>query len=320
MRIAGSIVAGTPLLLPSYSSRALSGSARNLEDAKGTVRRTLGLLVGHVLISAYDLDAGVFGEAKNRLGRAVTESPLTFIDSGGYENLEDPDARWTPERHARTLRGWPAASQAVMVGFDVPSADVGEQITSAAGLLGKRRIGRELLLKPVARKDRAEPGGILDLIEQLRSHEVSLRGIDVVGVTEKEAGGTLRERLETVATLRRVLDRTDAAKPIHVFGGLDPILTPLYFLAGADVFDGLSWLRYAYVEGQAHYLQPAAALAHPDVHVEEAAWLVRKANFTEIGLLETELKRLIMDGTSGREHRNSDKWLARAAALGVPGI
>ena len=40
-------------------------------------------------------------------------------------------------------------------------------------------------------------------------------------------------------------------KPIHVWGGLDPISTPLYFFAGADIFDGVSWLRYAYYNGVA---------------------------------------------------------------------
>jgi len=33
------------------------------------------------------------------------------------------------------------------------------------------------------------------------------------------------------------------------------MLTPLYFMVGAEIFDGLSWLRYAYLDG---------LLIHPD--------------------------------------------------------
>src|SRR5262249_35869569 len=50
---------------------------------------------------------------------------------------------------------------------------------------------------------------------------------------------------------RLALDENKMAVPIHVWGGLDPILTPLYFFAGAEIFDGVSWLRYAFVDGVA---------------------------------------------------------------------
>jgi hypothetical protein len=54
---------------------------------------------------------------------------------------------------------------------------------------------------------------------------------DVIGVTEKEAGSTLRERIETVVLLRRALHLIGSDIPIHLFGGLDPALSPLFFLA-----------------------------------------------------------------------------------------
>jgi hypothetical protein len=49
------------------------------------------------------------------------------------------------------------------------------------------------------------------------------------------------------------MDRQKVHLPIHIWGGLDPVLTPLYFFAGGEIFDGVSWLRYAFHEGTAVY-------------------------------------------------------------------
>ncbi|PPQ16417.1 hypothetical protein CV770_26175 [Bradyrhizobium sp. AC87j1] len=59
----------------------------------------------------------------------------------------------------------------------------------------------------------------IELIAELAR---SLSLFDIVGVTEKEAGGTFFERLTFVARLRALLDANDVYRPIHVFGGLAP--------------------------------------------------------------------------------------------------
>lgn len=310
VRIAGSEVAQTPLLLPSYSSRALTPTVRRQSDTRRSAERTIKLLVGPVLVSAYDLDAGAFRTGCGRDGGSLLGTRLTFVDSGGYENLIRPDRRWTRERHAETLDAWPAGIPAVMVGYDTPLPDVAGQIASAASILPGRAVGRELLIKPVPGAARRDRGGLLDLIGQLSRTGPALDGIDVVGVTEKEAGATLRERVETILLLRRTLDRLGLDLPIHLFGGLDPALTPLFFLAGADIFDGLSWLRYAFADGEARYMQPAAAWRHPDVDLEEAAWRVRGRNFSEVTRLQTNMQKFVRTGDPTLLHPRGAELLA----------
>ena len=60
--------------------------------------------------------------------------------------------------------------------------------------------------------------------------------------------------------LRRLLDHAGVESPIHVFGELDPLYTPLYFAAGGEMFDGLGWLRYTYREGVAVHRDATAIL------------------------------------------------------------
>jgi hypothetical protein len=312
VRIGGAVVARTPLLLPSYSSRALNPDVRRQGVTRRSAERTLKLLVGPVLISAYDLDAGAFRD-DGPDGGSLIGSRLTFIDSGGYENLVDPDPDWTRERHAEALGRWPGETPAIMVGYDTPASDVAEQIASAASILPGRSVGRELLLKPVPDAGRDDRGGILDVIEQLGRNGPALEGVDVLGITEKEAGSTLSERVRTVLKLRRVLDGLGSDLPVHLFGGLDPALTPLFFLAGADVFDGLSWLRYAFVDGEALYMQPAAAWRHPDLDLEEASWRVRARNFSELTRMQTAMQRYVRAGDPGSLHPRGAELLASLA-------
>src|SRR5207253_10125437 len=80
----------------------------------------------------------------------------------------------------------------------------------------------------------------------LVSLEDRLEALEIVGIAEKELGNSVVKRLKTVVELRDILDDAGVSAPLHIFGGLDPLFTPLYFAAGAEIFDGLAWLRYAF--------------------------------------------------------------------------
>ena len=93
--------------------------------------------------------------------------------------------------------------------------------------------------------------------------DVSKLGLfDIVGVTEKELGRTMLERMLQVARLREAMDRAQIDAPLHIFGALDPLSVYLYFISGAEIFDGLTWLRYGYRDGICVYLHNYHVLAH----------------------------------------------------------
>ena len=104
----------------------------------------------------------------------------------------------------------------------------------------------------------------------------------MIGVTEDEIGESMAERLTFLTELRNALEQAGLATPIHVFGGLDPLMTPLYFWAGADVFDGLSWLRYAYGDGQSLYAKGFVATEYPVKPMWEAYWELRRRNISAL--------------------------------------
>lgn len=208
-----------------------------------------------MLVSAYDLHH----RHLHRPERFFNEKEIIFVDSGGYELSPGFDqtepVHWGTPRKKFALRDYLGvlAKLPVNLPFAISNFDWGsrkqpiqDQILAAQKLFHQfPNFMKDFIVKPGNHTH-------VDLDELVR-HVKKLQGFDIIGLTEKELGRDLLQRLVTVAKLRLAMDREGIQVPIHIWGGLDPLLTPLYFFAGAEIFDGISWLRYAYIEGLAVY-------------------------------------------------------------------
>ena len=146
------------------------------------------------------------------------------------------------------------------------------------------------------RSTRKRKGAMLQL-PQIVAHVGMLRAFHIVGVTEKELGKNLLDRLKKLAELRAAMDREGVAVPIQVWGGLDPILSPLYFFAGAEIFDGVSWLRYAYHKGVAVYRNSYSALELGiETTSDHSQALVLNHNVNFLQRLATRLREFVDNG------------------------
>jgi hypothetical protein len=70
--------------------------------------------------------------------------------------------------------------------------------------------------------------------------------IDVIGFPEREIGPNILQACLFIKKLRQKLDENKIFKPIHIFGCSDPKSIILFVLSGADLFDGLGWIKYAF--------------------------------------------------------------------------
>ena len=208
-----------------------------------------------ILLSAYDLHHGHLRKPE----RFFAGKELIFIDSGGYElspgfDQTEPVHWGTPKKafsrddYLEVLGDLRRDLPFVISNYDWASrkAPMVGQILAAQKLFAKfPGFLKNFIVKPGSHR-------YVDVDEIIR-HINKLRAFDILGITEKELGKDLIEKLKTLAKLRLGMDREGVTIPIHVWGGLDPLFTPLYFLAGAEIFDGISWLRYAYMDGIAVY-------------------------------------------------------------------
>lgn len=259
----------TPLLIPSFSSK---GFARSKKDQKSEIRKILSttseFLTEAYLISAYDIFYGHLPKPKD----LPCKPDLLILDSGGYEISTDRDYSavidplpasepWNLDNLRTVLNDWPEEIPTVIVSYDhhEERKPVAEQVVAARNLFQHYPKHLHLfLLKPET------PSQTLldEAIKSLLADAAQFGSFDLIGVTEKELGRTMLDRMVQISRLRRSLDEANVKIPIHVFGSLDPISVCLYFLSGAEVFDGLTWIRYGYEDGRAIYTHNFGALRY----------------------------------------------------------
>lgn len=294
LRLNGIEIERTPLLIPSFSSKGFP-------KLKKIVEYSSELIEGATLISAYDLHY-------DYITPPFDFPSLIFLDSGGYEASKDADLSdfgehehvpkaWTQAMHEEQLALWEPSVPSVLISYDHPKArlPVAEQIARAKAMApGRDGFLREILLKPETVDQRfLQMAAIVQNVH-------GLADFDVIGVTEKEVGSSIFDRMKNIAVLRRALEKAGLETPIHVFGSLDTVTTPMYFLAGADIFDGLTWLRFAFHEGHTIYKQNYGAFklgmnTKSDV-IDGRCW---NANYSYVRELELEMRRYLNNADFG---------------------
>lgn len=290
LKLRGTEIERTPLLVPSFSSKGFPEVGKIISYCSE-------LIEGVTLVSAYDIYHG-------KIQPPFDFPSLIFLDSGGYEASKDAELSdlsdkehkpkpWTREMHEEVIAGWKPLAPSVLVSYDHPKARVSitEQIDRALAMApGRGEFLRELLLKPEKASQTQLP------IAEVVRHVHRFGEFDIIGVTEKEIGRSLVERMKHIARLRRALTAAGLDTPIHVFGSLDTISTPMYFLAGADIFDGLTWLRFAFHEGMTIYKHNFGALklgVDTKAHVVDGrCW---NQNYYYLNDLELEMRRFLKE-------------------------
>lgn len=281
----------TPMLVPSFSSKGF-------QDIDPIMAFMEEIITDQILISAYDLHY-------QNIVVPSEFAELMFLDSGGYEAAKREDLAdlgygdyepepWDEAMLHGVLAKWPQDRPTVAVSYDHPRRreKVSMQIDAANALFVEfPSLIKEILLKPETRTQR------LLQIDSIIGQIDKLGDFDIVGVTERELGSCIIDRMTAIARLRRAMDAAEIIKPIHVFGSLDPVTSPLYFLSGADIFDGLSWLRFSYMDGFAVYRQIYGALKL-GIRERESRVVLRSyaSNIYYLTDLRTQMERYVLTG------------------------
>ncbi len=300
-----------PLLVPSFSSKGFGfvterkgKKTRTFSETSDALDACRDLLAESLLVSAYDLHHGFF----QRPERSFRGRSLILLDSGGYELNPDFDSSEPRTTETRDLPFEVADYHCVLEGLAAKHSDdpllianfdwgtrnqpYEDQIAAARKLFARYpQWSRSFILKPDS------PGRSVVSVDNMAPFLSQLKQFDVVGLTEKELGKNLLDRLRRLARLRVELTRAGVEAPIHIWGGLDPIVTPLYFFAGADLFDGVSWLRYSYHEGLAVNREAYAVLAS-DIALrhDHAVALALAENLYALEGLTNSLRAFLLSG------------------------
>ena len=148
------------------------------------------------------------------------------------------------------LDGIPSAFSSIIVSYDNGNerrSKIKNQIARASKLFN---CYPNALHDFLVKSSSAEKGlNVSEVIDNIPA----MSDFHIIGLTEKELGSSLIDRMKNIAEIRKALNAAKNNAPLHIFGCLDPISTVLYFLAGAEIFDGLTWLRFSYYNGLCVY-------------------------------------------------------------------
>ena len=296
----------TPLLIPSFSSAASTPREHKSIPYSRIHSAFLARdITESLLVSAYDIEHDLLTNAfafKTGFRESEYAWPkLLVIDNGWYEKRNDPQGKFSAD--AVGSRQWEQVDFERVIDAldrDVVPAVVNwdcwepyeEQIRRARDFFARRdRFASVLLLKPSENSEFHE-------LEKLSTENVALlQAFDIVGVTEKEIGDSIYDRLINIIKLRKLLNAGGASAPIHVFGGLDPLLAPLYFACGAEIFDGLGWLRYAYHDGIAMHRTTGVLLnGQAKERSSPSEFTVWRKNLEEISQLSENMRQFAEQG------------------------
>lgn len=292
----------TPILVPSFSSKGFPSVRSGKSWVARALETTSEWLTDTMLISAYD----IFHKCIPSPTKLKCTPELTLLDSGGYEAGLDEDLSaavirqhrpkaWSPSNLKTVLDAWPNRFAAIFVSYDHPARrrSLAIQIREAKDLFDRYPDQmHSFLLKPQGKKQQH----LGNVLTRVTAKPKTLTGFDIIGVTEKELGSSLLDRMQRIAELRLALDENTITAPIQVFGALDPISSCLYFISGAEIFDGLTWLRYAYLDGmcvyRANYGALSIALDRRDAVVDAKT---RSDNVSYLQRMELSMRRVALD-------------------------
>jgi len=299
INLSESVSIQTPLFIPSFSSKGFrfqEFKGKLISETDEIVKYFTPFIFESVLISAYD----VYHNFVSSTPTLLNSVDLLFIDSGGYEAsaLEDLSEvtkkinlplDWNSQLHNEVIGDLSLSeyTNVVLVNFDDPSLQVSfkKQVRLATEFFSKNpKAIKDFLIKP------SNNNGIVSIDEICNDIDL-LNNFDIIGLTEKELGVSLEERIKNIVKLVKMMRENSIEKPIHLFGSLDPLTSSLFFLAGVEIFDGLVWLKMAYNKGFTIYTQNSIGLGDFSSNLKdnELQKVIAKNNLSELENLKAQL-------------------------------
>lgn len=238
-----------PQIIFSLSSKGFTTINKDLKDYLKLLNNN------QLLLSLYDINY-IFD--KEVIENILKKETQLFLDSGIYEssnfidlfeiyNYKYDPLKWDVDLYINTIKNLKITDNTNLVNYDIYGS-IKDQIEYCTELYSKIKFKVLLIHAP---KGQWEHGDIFELVDLLYKSKCQF---NILGITERELGYLYETRISNLFTLRSKLNDTFKSYiPIHVFGCNDPKGIVYYSISGADIFDGLNWLRYYFNNVSSYY-------------------------------------------------------------------
>ncbi len=231
-----------PLLIPSFSSTIFGIENKKERKEIDGVCIYLKEKIKASLFSLFDINY-------KYINQDSLEFPdLLCLDSGNYEYEKYKKAgfrvKWSYDLYIETLKSIKRRKNVILVNYDYYGS-IKSQIKKTQKLFNENCI-INFIVKP-------GKNNYLVNIDDILSNIENIAQFNILGISEKELGDSLLDRCKNIIKLRSIINERKISLPLHIFGSLDPLSIILYFICGADMFDGLCWTKNGYYKNLAIY-------------------------------------------------------------------
>ena len=237
-----------PLFVYSYSSRGFPDVIERMRHSFSYVPSYLISLYDYVYVIPQDLIK-------------VDDERIRIWDSGGYETRQDEDysavypapsgsKTWSKADYVDSAKRIPWNGYDILASYDSHSQGVAlhQQIKQALELFDKvnGEYFRDLV---VHLSDGSDPAPLMDTLR------LYVDEFHILGLIEKEIAPSWVHGAWFIHQVRTALSALSPNRyiPIHIFGCFDPKTVIRFVMAGADIFDGLTWMRYLFLDRSTLY-------------------------------------------------------------------
>lgn len=170
------------------------------------------------------------------LEKAHDAGQIILLDSGNYESYWKDDYSWNPDDFKTVLQTTPCH---LAFSFDRQDQNSeSEQIASA------------IEISVLSAQDESSRATVVPIIHAPIETMVTVVGLVteklcpvMLAVPERELGDGIITRAANLLRIRNYLDETSVYYPIHLLGTGNPLSMLIYYMCGADSFDGLEWCQ-----------------------------------------------------------------------------
>lgn len=167
---------------------------------------------------------------------------FVFADSGQYEGYWKKDKPWEYENYRDTLQ---ALSFDFYTNFDLFPKDE-ETLDSyekrAFSMIMKcESLSKDSQFIPILHAQ--NPSELVSITKRLVTEFPNL--CSIIAVPERDCGGSILQKANTIARIRMELNQRDGDSLLHILGCGNPQSIAIFCYCGANTFDSLDWVRFA---------------------------------------------------------------------------
>ena len=215
---------------------SISSVSKNVLTVENHVELLISSHYPQFLLSCIDIHKLDDTYIEDILKRTKLQNQNILLDSGIYETVWNKELNWSVQEYHNVVKNFPCYQ--VLSYDDYFIKDRNFTISSIIdSLVCSRNNNGFSNISPIVHA--ISPTHFCNYVTEISE---KIRP-EIIAIPERELGKGVLEITRNIKNIKDEMERKKINQKIHILGTGNPLSILLYFLAGADSFDGLDWCQ-----------------------------------------------------------------------------